>query len=136
LRATARRNGYLDWPGLQQVCVLERTRVVAGAEETETTFAITSLPPERASAPKLLLVARQHGRIENQLHGVRDVSCGEDGCRVRTENAPEVLAGMRNATLTVLRASGVANIAAAFRHLAAAPLKAVQLVTEFVLQLL
>jgi hypothetical protein len=116
--------------------VIERTRSLRGQEETETTFAITSLPPERASAQKLLLVARQHWRIENELHWVRDVSCGEDDCRVRMGEAPEVLAGMRNATLTVLRASGLENRAAAFRHLAAVPLKAVQLVTEFVLQLL
>ncbi|MDQ3256002.1 MAG: hypothetical protein M3R15_19240 [Acidobacteriota bacterium] len=84
----------------------------------------------------MLRLIRGHWRIENQLHYVRDVSAGEDACRVKTGGAPEVLAGMRNATLTVLRSSGESNIAAAFRRLAAGPQKAVELVTRFVLRLL
>jgi len=116
--------------------VVERTRRVNGAEATETSFYITSLPPADASPARLLRMIRDHWRIENEVHYVRDVSAGEDACRVRTGSGPEVLAGMRNATLTVLRASGESNIAAAFRHLAAVPQKAVELVTRFVLRLL
>lgn len=107
-----------------------------GAQTTESVFYITSLPPTEASATRLLRLIRQHWRIENQLHYVRDVSAGEDACRVRTANAPEILAGMRNATLTILRNSGETNIAAAFRRLAAVPQEAVKLVTRVVLQLL
>ena len=118
------------------MCVVERTRQVNGATTTESVFYITSLPPTEASPARLLRLIREHWRIENQLHYVRDVSAGEDACRVRTASAPEVLAGMRNATLTVLRASGESNIAAAFRQLAAVPHKAVELVTRFVLRLL
>ena len=136
LRATARLNEYLDWPGVKQVCVIERTRRVNGAEERESVFYITSLPRSEASATRLLRLIRAHWSIENQVHYVRDVSAGEDACRVKTASAPEVLAGVRNATLTVLRASGESNIAAAFRHLAAVPAKAVELVTRFVLRLL
>jgi predicted transposase YbfD/YdcC len=121
---------------LQQVCVVERTRRVNGVEATESVFYITSLPPAEASPARLLRLIREHWRVENQLHYVRDVAAGEDACRVRTGNAPEVLAGMRNATLTVLRATGEPNVAAAFRHLAAVPEKAVELVTRFVLRLL
>jgi predicted transposase YbfD/YdcC len=109
---------------------------VHGAEERETTFYITSLPPAEASAARLLRLIRAHWLIENQVHHVRDQTCGEDACRVRTASAPEVLAGMRNATLTVLRASGESNIAAALRHLAAIPQKAIELVTRFVVRLL
>lgn len=116
--------------------MVERTRRVNGAEATESVFYITSLPPAEATPARLLRLIREHWRIENELHYVRDVSAGEDACRVRTANAPEVLAGLRNAALTVLRASGEANIAAAFRHLAAVPRKAVELVTRFALQLL
>jgi predicted transposase YbfD/YdcC len=129
-------NEYLTWPGVRQVCVVERTRRVRGVETTESVFYITSLPPDEASPTRLLRLIRDHWRIENALHHVRDVSAGEDACRVRTGSAPEVLAGLRNATLTVLRASGEPNIASAFRHLAAVPQKAVELVTRFVLRLL
>lgn len=118
------------------MCVVERTRQVNGATTTESVFYITSLPPTEASPARLLRLIRAHWRIENQLHYVRDVSAGEDACRVRTASAPEILAAMRNATLTVLRAAGEPNIAAAFRHLAAVPQKAIELVIQFVLRLL
>lgn len=136
IRTTARLNEYLGWPGVKQVCVVERTRRVRGVEATEATFYITSLPPEEAGPDRLLRLIRDHWRVENEVHYVRDVTCGEDACRVRTGSAPEVLAGLRNATRTVLRASGEANIAAAFRHLAAVPQKAIELVTRFALRLL
>jgi len=136
IRTTTRLNDYLDWPGLQQVGVVERTRRVRGVETTEAVFYITSLPPDDASPGRLLRLIRDHWQIENRLHYVRDGAAGEDACRVRTANAPEVLAGLRNAALTVLRAQGESNIAAAFRHLAAVPQKAVELVTRFVLRLL
>jgi predicted transposase YbfD/YdcC len=136
IRTTTRLNDYLGWPGLRQVCVVERTRRVNGTETTESVFYITSLTPAEASPVRLLRLIRDHWRVENQLHYVRDVSAGEDACRVRTGNAPEVLAGLRNASLTVLRNSGEPNVAAAFRHLAAVPHKAVELVTRFVLRLL
>jgi predicted transposase YbfD/YdcC len=116
--------------------VVERTRRVNGTETTESVFYVTSLPPSEASPVRLLRLIREHWRIEDQLHHVRDVSAGEDACRVRTANAPEVLAGIRNANLAVLRASGESNIAAAFRSLAAVPQKAIELVTRFVLRLL
>lgn len=116
--------------------MVERTRAVSGVETTESVLYITSLPPAEAGPGRLLRLVREHWRVENELHYVRDVSAGEDACRVRTGHAPEVLAGMRNAALTVLRASGQSNIAAAFRHLAAVPRKAVELVTRFVLRLL
>lgn len=116
--------------------MVERTRRVGGAETTESVFYVTSLPPAEASPARLLRLIRDHWRVENRLHYVRDVSAGEDACRVKTGSAPEVLAGMRNAALTVLRAKGEPNIAAAFRRLAAVPKQAVELVTRFVLRLL
>jgi predicted transposase YbfD/YdcC len=128
LRATTRLNGYLDWPGLRQVCVLERTRRVNGEESTETAFAVTSLRPSRARAGRLLELARAHWDVENRLHYVRDVSLGEDACRVRTGSAPEVLSGLRNAAIRLIRAAGLTNLAAALRRFAAHPLEAVSLV--------
>jgi predicted transposase YbfD/YdcC len=73
-------------------------------------------------------MARGHWRIENRLHWVRDLSFGEDACRVRTGEAPEILAGIRNAALWLMRASGLTNIAAALRRHAAKPLEALGLV--------
>jgi predicted transposase YbfD/YdcC len=128
---TARLTGYLDWPGAKQVCLLERVRRSKGKETVETVCAITSLGPERASAGRLLAIARGHWGIENRLHWVRDMSLGEDACRVRSGEAPEILAAVRNAALRLMRSSGLTNIAAALRRHAAKPHEALQLVMSF-----
>lgn len=105
-------------------------RRVQGRESVETVCAITSLERERAPAQRLLSVARGHWGIENRLHWVRDESLGEDRCRVRTNEAPEILAGIRNAALWLMRATGLTNIAAALRRHAAKPLEAIGLVMK------
>lgn len=105
-------------------------RRIKGKETTETVCAVTSLGPERAPAEKLLAIARGHWDIENRLHWVRDMSLGEDACRVRTGAAPQVLSAVRNTVLYVLRATGLVRIAEALRHLAARPEEAVQRVMQ------
>lgn len=130
ITTTTRLTGYVDWPGAKQVCLLERVRRIKGKETIETVCAITSLGPDRASAKRLLGIARGHWEIENRLHWVRDMSLGEDACRVRTGAAPQVLSGLRNTVLYVLRATGLVRIAEGLRHLAARPEEAVQKVMQ------
>lgn len=45
----------------------------------------------------------------------RDVTYGEDASRVRTGNAPRVMASFRNLADSLLRLAGHTNIAAALR---------------------
>ena len=116
LWASTALNEYLDWPGLGQVCCVERTRRHKGRETVERAYAITSLPPERAAAARLLGIWRGHWGIENRLHWVRDVVFGEDQSQVRTGSAPQLLAALRNLVTGMLRLNGVKNIAAALRH--------------------
>ena len=104
------------WPHLAQVCrVRRRVTVRTGEIEDEVTYAITSLPPERADAARLLALLRDHRRIENGLHHVRDVTFDEDRCPIRTGAAPQVCAAVRNLVLVLLRRAGAPNIAAALR---------------------
>ncbi len=110
---------------------MERVRRIKGKTTTETLCAVTSLSPDQASAEQLLRIARNHWHIENRLHWVREMSLGEDACRVRTGEAPEILAAIRNAVLRVLRSSGVTEIAATLRLHAAKPLEAIRLVRDF-----
>jgi predicted transposase YbfD/YdcC len=131
IRTTTRLTGYLDWPGVKQVCLLERVRRIKGKTTTETVCAVTSLGPERASAKRLLAISRGHWGIENKLHWVRDMSLGEDACRVRTGEAPEILAAVRNSVLRLIRSSGLTEIAATLRRHAAKPLEAIHLVMSF-----
>jgi hypothetical protein len=99
-----------------QVCRLERVVRREGRETREVAYAITSAGPEWADAAALLECWRGHWGIENRLHWVRDVTLGEDGSRIRTEAAPQVLAGLRNAAISLLRFCGATNIAEALRE--------------------
>ena len=118
LRASTALQGYLDWPGAQQVCQVERVSERKGKVTHQVRYAITSLGPERATAERLLALVRGHWAIENRLHYVRDVTFGEDASQVRTGAAPQVLAALRNVVLNLLRPAGWTNIAAALRHYA------------------
>lgn len=127
LTATNRCTAFLDWPGLQQVCRVERTVRRRNESHTETAYAITSLSRQRASAQRLEKIWRGHWGIENSSHYVRDVVFGEDGCRVRTGSAPQLLAALRNALIGLLHARRVKNIAAEIRKISWQPLQTAQL---------
>lgn len=116
ITTTTRLNDYLDWPDVGQVCRLERIVRREGKETREVEYAVTSAGVEWVDAEMLLAVWRGHWGIENRLHWVRDVSLAEDASRIRTGSAPEVMAGLRNAAISLLRSSGVTNIAQALRQ--------------------
>jgi predicted transposase YbfD/YdcC len=82
---------------------------------------------ERADAQRLLELSRGHWGIENGLHYVRDVTRGEESCRVRTGAAPQVLAGLRNVVVHLLEKVEATSKAAATRHFAARPFNALSL---------
>ena len=122
-------NGYVGsagtvgeaWPHLQQVCRLERQRVVKGKKQVAVSYAISSLPATDADARRLLSLSRGHWGIENRLHWVRDVTFDEDRSQVRTGAAPQVqvLAGLRNLVISLVRRAGGgagSNVAAALRR--------------------
>jgi hypothetical protein len=120
------------WPHLAQVCRVRRRRVDVGTGEIEdtVTYAITSLPPERADATRMLTLLRDHWRIENSLHHVRDVTFDEDRSAIRTRAAPQVAVTCRNLVIALLRRVGVANIAAACRTYAGRPRTAIALIAS------
>ncbi|MDY3555513.1 hypothetical protein R5W24_004656, partial [Gemmata sp. JC717] len=114
-------NEYLSrWPGVQQVFRLERRRRVGGNATVEVVYGITSRSPVAAPADVLLRYTRDHWGIE-ALHHIRDVTLGEDRCRVRRGAAPRVLASLRNVAAYLLRRLGTSTIAAAVRAVVARP---------------
>lgn len=94
---------------------VERAGERQGQRRRGVRYAITSLGPA-VGAARLLALVRSHWALANRLHWVRDGMLGEDGCRVRTGTAPEVLAASRNVVLALLRRRGVRNVAAALRE--------------------
>lgn len=121
LQASSRLAEHLDWPGLQQVCRIERTVKAKGRETTEIAYAISSLTATRGSAADLLNYHRGHWRIENCLHWVRDVTLGEDACRAKVRQCPQNLAALRNVGLTLLRQAGINEILSTLRDFATRP---------------
>jgi hypothetical protein len=118
---------YLAWPGIRQVFQVHRVRALPGRTEEETAYGITSLAPAAAGPERLLALSRGHWGIENRLHGVRDVTLGEDACRVRSGSAPQALAALRNACVHLLEGVKAASKAAALRRFAVHPLEALAL---------
>jgi predicted transposase YbfD/YdcC len=122
--------GYSDWPGLAQVFQVERQTIMkkTGEVREEAVMGVTSLAPERADAPRLLALGRGHWQIENKSHWVRDVTFDEDRSQVRCGNIPQVMAGLRNTVIGLMRWAGYTNIAAACRRFAAQPALALELI--------
>jgi predicted transposase YbfD/YdcC len=114
LWASTALRGYLDWPGAEQVCKIERRVEQSGERSVEVAYAVSSLGPEVGPA-ELLAIWRGHWAIENRLHYVRDVTMGEDASQVRAGAAPQIMAALRNVTIALLRRAGHTNIAAGLR---------------------
>lgn len=122
--------GWGDWPGLRTACMIRREtwNRTLGSYQVEVAYLIGSMDTERWGPEVFLWINRTHWSIENQLHYVRDVTMGEDACRVRSGSAPQVLAGIRNTVLALLRRDGWSNIAAALRHHCVKVSKALKLI--------
>jgi hypothetical protein len=127
VRTTTILTLHQKWRGLAQGIEITRERTVKGETTVEVEYGMTSLRPEEADATRLSGLIREHWGIENGLHYVRDVTLGEDACRVRKGSAPQVLAAVRNAVIHLLSGVDAPNHAAAIRRLNARPEEALDL---------
>jgi predicted transposase YbfD/YdcC len=115
LIASTALNDYLDWPGLGQVLMIERTWWERGKRHEAVRYGITSLPPDVADAARLLGLVRGHWQIENGLHYVKDVTPGEDRSLTRKGHGPSIMAILRDTVVSVLHRAGWRTIAARLR---------------------
>jgi predicted transposase YbfD/YdcC len=132
IETTTALNDYLDWKGLAQTFRLHR-RIVdisTGEIKEQTVYGITSLSPQQAGPEDLLTFVQQHWTIENKLHWVKDVIMNEDHCQLRSGHTHHVMALVRNTSLSLLRLSGLHQIASTFRTFAAQPDRAIDLVVS------
>lgn len=118
------------WMDLGQVYQITRERWEDGKHTVEVAYRITSLEPKQADAARLLELDRGHWGIENGLHHVRDVTLGEDACRVRSGNAPQLLAAARNLALGLLRPMGFPSIATGTRRIVMHPIEGLRRMVE------
>ena len=94
------------WPEIKAICRIERIRETKDRCSREVIYAITSAPPETFDAAALLKASRDHWSIENCEFHVRDVTFREDASRIRTGDAPEVMALLRSSVLGLIRRTG------------------------------
>jgi predicted transposase YbfD/YdcC len=132
VQASTALAGYSELPGLHQVLRIQRrvTDKPTGTVSDQISYAVASLTADRADAKLLAGYIRGHWSIENRLHWVRDVDYDEDVSQVRSGNAPQVMAAIRNLAISLMRLSGFDSIAEAIRHYAAHQLAATFLVRK------
>jgi predicted transposase YbfD/YdcC len=90
-----------QWPGLNAIGKIVRTREGKSKTTTETAYYLLSatMTPERFGE-----VVRAHWGVENSLHWVLDVTMNEDQARNRLDNGPNNLAVLRHMALNILNA--------------------------------
>jgi len=109
-------SAQLSWPGVRQALKLERITWRKGRKITSVTYALTSVSRERASTADLLGWLRGRWGIENTAFWVRDVTFGEDHCRIRSGRSADVFSRVRNAAINAAKAIGVTSVAAMLRE--------------------
>ncbi len=115
LVASKELKGYLAWPGLAQVFMVERTWWESGERHEAVRYGITSLPPAVADAARVLALVRGHWQIENGLHYVKDVTLGEDRSLIHKGNGPSIMAILRDTVVSLLHRAGWRRIAERLR---------------------
>jgi hypothetical protein len=102
----------IDFPYAEQIaCVRRDVYDLDGqAISKEIALAVTSAPTDRAGPADLHTHVRQHWRIENKSHYVRDTTWQDDHHKAWIGNGPHSMATLRNLALGLLRLNGKLKI--------------------------
>ena len=97
-------SGVCDRQGRRQAVRVERhtETVKTGEASEETSYALTSLHPQKAGAERLLKLVRGQWHIE-AMHHVRGLTYDEDRCRVHVRHTPRNLACLSNIAIAIIR---------------------------------
>jgi predicted transposase YbfD/YdcC len=91
--------------GCWQVIAMRRERIpLHGNEEPsdEISYYVTSADYDQYTESQLHAAIRNHwASIENGIHYRRDVSFGEDACRIAKRTAAQVIASLRNLAIGI-----------------------------------
>jgi predicted transposase YbfD/YdcC len=108
-----------EWAGIAQIFHIRRWVEKEGKEHEELVDGFTNLARKKAGAKHLLALNHKHWAIENRFHYRRDGTLGEDGCQVRIQGAPQVLAALNAGVLALMDWLAVSNGASQMRHFCA-----------------
>ena len=90
------------WLGVSQALEITRKRFHKGRETIETVYGITSLSSDQATPERLMNLWRDHWKIENNLHRMRDMAFDEDHSTIRKGSAPQIMAALRNTAIQLM----------------------------------
>ena len=109
---------FLDWPGVQQVFMLERevTNASTGQSHRETAYGFTSCSPAKADPEQLLHWTQAYWGIENGLHYRRDATLAEDRTRMTNKCLAEVFSILNNFVVSLTQKLQLVNLASARRQ--------------------
>lgn len=112
-------NGYLDFPHIAQVFLIERFVVnkKTGQSSRDLAYGITSRSPQQSDPKRLLDINRGHWTIENSCHYILDWNFDEDRCRIRIGYGPENVTRLRRFAIGLIKSKGVKNVAQKIRQL-------------------
>ena len=98
-------NGYLDFPHVGQVFLIEREAVYkkSGKITHDIALGMTSRTPEQANPERILKVNRGHWAIENRCHYLIDWNFDEDRSRIRMGHGPENITRLRRFAVGVIQ---------------------------------
>ena len=118
---SAKLNGYLDFPHVGQVFLIERESIdkKSGKRSLDIALGITSRTSQQASPRRVLEVNRGHWSIES-VHYIIDWNYDEDRSRIRSGFGPENITRLRRFAIGVLRSfqKPRQSLAAMMRNLA------------------
>lgn len=107
---------HYGWESVKFIVKVKRT-VTHKCEKRseETAYFITNLKEKALFFNKGI---RNHWRIENSLHFIKDVTFNEDSLKIRSGSAPQNMALLRTLVINIFRQKGYSNIKQTTRLLA------------------
>jgi predicted transposase YbfD/YdcC len=96
------KKNHPRWGMIQGIGFVTATRILAGKRTEETRYYISIL---KGDVQIFAHAVRAHWGIENSLHGVLDVTFGEDSSKIRNRNAAENMAILRRVGVNLLELS-------------------------------
>lgn len=98
----------------------------------DTRYYVSSLDPDRVTAADLLQHVRQHWRIENALHFLKDRWWDEDRHHTRRPGLSACLAALNNAALSIHRllSDPELPVRASADHIAWRPIRGLELLNS------
>jgi predicted transposase YbfD/YdcC len=116
---------YYGWTNVKNIIKVKRNvQYKTGKTSEETAYFITNLEENATYFNKNI---REHWKIENSLHYIKDVVFKEDKQKIRTQQAPQNMSLLITLVINVFRQNGQEKITQSIRQLTGNIIKTIKL---------